>query len=127
MKKARRAVPGAQLVSTQDQLALIRVLLYFSLYSYQVFTGLPDAGPDTLYGISDSQRQSGSRVQLPGLHHDVAVGPFLGPTRAVKAATPDRGSRDSGWDTAQAWDSQAGRNTKGPGSASCGSKGKADL
>ena len=120
-------MPGAQPVSTQDKLALIRVLLYFSLYSYQVFTGLPDAGPDTLYGTRDSQRQSGSRVQLPGLHHDVAVGPFLGPTMAVKAATPDGGSRDSGWDTAQAWDSQAGGNTKGPGSASCGSKGKADL
>lgn len=40
-------MPSTQPVSTQDKLALLRVLLYFSLYSYLIFAGLPDAGPDT--------------------------------------------------------------------------------
>lgn len=53
-------MPSTQPVSTQDKWALLKVLLYFSLYWYLIFTGLPDAGPDSLYGTSDSQRQSGS-------------------------------------------------------------------
>lgn len=47
MKKARRAVPSTQPAGTEDKLALLRVPLYFSLYSCLIFTGLPDAGPDT--------------------------------------------------------------------------------
>ena len=40
-------MPSTQPAGTEDKLALLRVPLYFSLYSCLIFTGLPDAGPDT--------------------------------------------------------------------------------
>lgn len=119
-------MPSTQPVSTQDKWAPLRVHLYFSLYWYLIFTGLLDAGPDSLYGTSDS----GSLVPESSCLDNIMTWLwvfFSSATRAVKAAAPDRGSRDSGWNPARAWDSQARGNTKGAGSASCSSKRKADL
>ena len=53
-------MPSTQPVSTQGKRAPLGALLYFSLCWYLILTGLPDAGTDSLYGASDSQRQSGS-------------------------------------------------------------------
>lgn len=91
-------MPGT--ISTQDKPAPLRVLSYFSLYLYLIFTGLPEAGTDTplTNGTSDSWWQSGFGV-LPHLHIDLPVNysgrPCLALMRAVKAATRDLESGDS--------------------------------